>query len=216
MMVYLQDVDGMVGVSSNYLEEMLPALQVIKTRRPEARAAALYIMIYKKKVYFLADTSANIDPSAEDLAEIAIQSAKVVRLFDMEPRVAILSFSNFGSVEHPLTQKVQRAVEIALQRKPDLMIDGEMQGDTAVIPEIIEEMFPFSRLKGGANVLIFPELQSGNIAMNLLKRLSGAESIGPIQIGLSNPVHVIRKTATVEEIVRLTAFAVVDAQKWLV
>ena len=216
MMLYLQDADGIVGVSSNYLEEMLPALQVIKTRRPETRAAALYIMIFKKKVYFLADTSANIDPSAEDLAEIAIQSAKVVRLFDMEPRIAMLSFSNFGSVEHPVTKKVQRAVEIALQRKPDLIIDGEMQADTAVIPEIIEEMFPFSRLKGGANVLIFPELQSGNIAMNLLKRLSGAESIGPIQIGLSSPVHVIRRTATVEEIVRLTAFAVVDAQKWLV
>ena len=128
----------------------------------------------------------------------------------------MLSFSNFGSVDHPVTKKVHDAVEAALKRKPDLIIDGEMQGDTAVIPEIIEEMFPFSRLKGGANVLIFPELQSANITMNLLKRLGGAVSIGPIQIGLASPIHVIRPTATVEEIVRLTAIAVVDAQKWLV
>ena len=133
----------------------------------------------------------------------------------MEPKIAMLSFSNFGSMDHPVTQKVREAVEIVHHRIPDLIIDGEMQGDTAVVPEIIEEIFPFCRLKGGANVLIFPELQSGNIAMNLLKRLGGAESIGPIQIGLSHAIHVIRKTASVEEIVRLTAIAVVDAQKWL-
>jgi malate dehydrogenase (oxaloacetate-decarboxylating)(NADP+) len=215
MMVFLQEADGFVGVCYSYHEEMKPALEVIKTKKPHGKAAALHIMIFKKKVYFLADTGGIIDPTAEDLAEIAIQSAKVVRLFDMEPRVAMLSFSNFGSVDHPVTRKVQEAVEIALKRKPDLMIDGEMQGDAAVVPEILEEMFPFSRLKGGANVLIFPELQSGNIALNLLKRLGGAESIGPIQIGLESPIHVIRRTATVEEIVRLTAFAVVDAQKWL-
>jgi len=216
MMVFLGDADGFIGVNQNYHDEMLPALQVIKTKEPDGKAAALYIMIFKKRVYFLADTGAIIDPTAEELAEIAIQSAKIVHLFDMEPRIAMLSFSNFGSVEHPVSQKVRNAVEIALRREPDLMIDGEMQGDAAVIPEILDEMFPFSRLKGGANVLIFPELQSGNIAMNLLKRLSGAESIGPIQIGLASPIHVIRETATVEEIVRLTAFAVVDAQKWLV
>jgi len=216
MMIFLGDADGFVGVNQNYHDEMLPAFQVIKTKKSRERAASLYIMIFKKNVYFLADTGAIIDPTAEELAEIAIESAKIVSLFDMEPRIAMLSFSNFGSIDHPVTQKVRNAVEIALKQKPDLMIDGEMQGDAAVVPEIIEEMFPFSRLKGGANVLIFPELQSGNIAMNLLKRLGGAESIGPIQIGLSSPIHVIRETATVEEIVRLTAFAVVDAQKWLV
>ena len=216
MMVYSGDADGFVGVSQNYHDEMLPALQVIQPKNPGGKAASLYILIFKKNVYFLADTHALIEPSAEDLAEIAIQSSKIVRLFDMEPRIAMLSFSNFGSVEHPVTKKVHDAVEIALKRKPDLIIDGEMQGDTAVIPEIVEEMFPFSRLKGGANVLIFPELQSANITMNLLKRLGGAVSIGPIQIGLASPIHVIRPTATVEEIVRLTAIAVVDAQKWLV
>ena len=216
MMVYSGDADGFIGVSQNYHDEMLPALQVIDTKNPEGKAAAMYILILKKNVYFLADTHALIEPSAEDLAEIAIQSSKIVRLFDMEPRVALLSFSNFGSVDHPVTRKVRDAVEIAHKRKPDLIIDGEMQGDTAVVPEIIEEMFPFSLLRGGANVLIFPELQSANITMNLLKRLGGAVAIGPIQVGLSCPIHVIRPTATVEEIVRLTAIAVVDAQKWLV
>lgn len=215
MMVFLGDADGFLGVNQNFHDEMLPAFQVIQRKKSEGRAAALYIMVFKKKVYFLADTGAIIDPTAEELAEIAIHASKIVKLFDMEPKVAMLSFSNFGSIDHPVTRKVRDAVDIALHRAPDLIIDGEMQGDAAVVPEIIEEMFPFSRLKGGANVLIFPELQSGNITMNLLKRLGGAESIGPIQIGLSSPIHVIRKTATVEEIVRLTAFAVVDAQKWL-
>ncbi len=215
MMVYAHDADGYVGVSHQYHEEMLPALQVIKAKSSGSKAAALYILIFKKNVYFLADTHAIIDPTAEDLAEIAIQSAKIVSLFDMQPRIAMLSFSNFGNVQHPLVKKVQKAVEIAIRKKPDLMIDGEMQGDTAVVPEIIEELYPFSRLKGGANVLIFPEVQSANIAMNLLKRLGGAVAIGPIQVGLASPVHVIRNTATVEEIVRLTAIAVVDAQKWL-
>jgi len=215
MMVRMQDADGMVGVSRNFHDEILPAHQMIKTRKPNGKIATLHIMIFKKNVYFLADTGGVIEPTAEDLAEMAIEAAKVVRLFDMEPRVAMLSFSNFGSVDHPVTRRVREAVEIAQRRKPDLMIDGEMQGDTAVVPEIIEEDFPFSRLKGGANVLIFPELQSGNITMNLLKRLGGAESIGPIQIGFASPIHVIRSTATVEEIARLTAIAVVDAQKWL-
>ncbi|MBN2029795.1 NADP-dependent malic enzyme [bacterium] len=215
MMVSCEDADGFVGVNQNFHEEILPAQQVIPQKNPGGKVATLYILVFKKKVYFLADTHGNIDPTSEELAEIAIQSAKIVRLFDMEPRIAMLSFSNFGSVDHPHTRKIQKAVEIVLKREPDLMIDGEMQGDTAVVPEIIEEIFPFSRLKNGANVLIFPELQSGNITMNLLKRLGGAESIGPIQIGLVNSIHVIRKTATVEEIVRLTAIAVVDAQKWL-
>jgi malate dehydrogenase (oxaloacetate-decarboxylating)(NADP+) len=216
LMVFLGDADGFVGVSQNYHDEMLPAIQLIRTKNPECNVAALYILFFKKRVYFLADTHGNIDPTAEELAEIAIQSAKIVKLFDMEPRIAMLSFSNFGSIDHPVTRKVREAVDIAVKKKPDLIIDGEMQGDAAVIPEIIEEIFPFSRLKGGANVLIFPELQSGNIAMNLLKRLAETESIGPIEIGLQFPIHVIRKSASVEEIVRLTAIAVVDAQKWFV
>ncbi len=215
MMVYHDDADGFLGICHNYHEEMLPAFQIIETVKPDTKAAFMFILISKKKVYFLADTGAIINPTPEELAEIAIQSSKIVRLFDMVPRVAMLSFSNFGSIDHPLTKKVQQAVKITRKRKPDLMIDGEMQGDTAIDPRIREEMYPLSQLKGGANVLIFPELQSGNIAMNLLRQLGNVESIGPIQLGLSKPVHVIRWSASVEEIVRLSAFCVVDAQKWL-
>ena len=142
-------------------------------------------------------------------------AAETVRRFGIEPKVALLSHSNFGSSKYAAACKMRQTLELVRERAPELMIDGEMQGDTAVVPEIIEEMYPFSRLKGGANVLIFPDLQSANITMNLLKRLGGAVAIGPIQIGLASPIHVIRNTATVEEIVRLTAIAVVDAQKWL-
>ncbi|HHS12229.1 MAG TPA: NADP-dependent malic enzyme [bacterium] len=216
LMVHSNDADGLVGVCDHYYDEMLPAFQVIGPRKPGTKGAALYIMIFEKKVYFFADTNAIINPSSEELAEIAIQSAKVVQLFDMEPRVAFLSFSNFGSVDHPFTRKVRRALEIVREQKPGLIVDGEMQGDVAVVPEVMKENYPFSPLQGNANVLVFPDLQSGNIAMNLLKRLGGAETIGPIQVGLNRPVHVIRKTATVEEIVRLAAYAVVDAQKWLI
>ncbi len=215
MMVALDDADGLVGVTHSYHDEILPAFEVIAPKRPGQKAAALHILVFKKDVYFLADTNSIIDPNAEDLANIAIESAKIVRLFDMTPRVAMLSFSNFGSIDHPAAHKVRDAVALVHAKKPDLIIDGEMQGDAAVVPEILREHFPFTKLDGKANVLVFPELQSGNIALNLLKRIGGAESIGPIQIGLSKPVHVIRQSATVEEIVRLTAIAVVDAQKWL-
>jgi len=213
MMVSMGEADGLVGVNQNFHSEMLPAMRILKTRDAKGKMAAVHILILKNNIYFLADTHGIIDPTAEELAEIALQSANIVRFFDMEPRIAMLSFSNFGSIDHPVTRKVREAVEIARRKKPDLMIDGEMQADTAVVPGIIEDLFPFSHLKGGANVLIFPDLNSGNIAMNLLKWLGGAESIGPIEIGLASPFHVIRKTASVDEIVRLTAIAVVGAQK---
>jgi malate dehydrogenase (oxaloacetate-decarboxylating)(NADP+) len=146
------------------------------------------------------------------LAEIAMCSAEVARSFDVEPRIAMLSFSNFGSTKHPLTEKVRVATEIVKQIMPDLMIDGEMQADTAVVPEIINETYPFSTLKGGANVLVFPDLQSGNIAYKLMMRIGGAEAIGPILMGIGRPVHVLQRGAEVSDIVNMTAIAVVDAQ----
>ena len=155
----------------------------------------------------------NIDPSAEDLAEIALSAAETARRFNVEPRVAMLSFSNFGSTRHPLADKVRRAVEIVKRRAPDLMIDGEMQADTAVMPDIIETTYPFSTLKGGANVLIFPNLESGNIAYKLLSRLGNAEAIGPILMGMAKPVHVLQRGAEVNDIVNVAAIAVVDAQE---
>jgi malate dehydrogenase (oxaloacetate-decarboxylating)(NADP+) len=164
------------------------------------------------EIYFLADATVNIEPSAEDLAEIAMLAADTAQRFDVEPRVAMLSFSNFGSTRHPLAEKVERATEIVKRRRPELMIDGEMQADTAVVPDIISETYPFSTLKGGANVLIFPNLEAGNIAYKLLMRIGGAEAIGPILMGLSKPVHVLQRGCEVNDIVNIAAVAVVESQ----
>jgi malate dehydrogenase (oxaloacetate-decarboxylating)(NADP+) len=164
-------------------------------------------------IYFLADATVNIEPSAEDLAEIAIMAAEKARRFNQDPRVAMLSFSNFGSTRHPLAEKVRNAVEIVRQRAPGLMIDGEMQADTAVTPQILDETYPFTTLKGGANVLVFPNLEAGNIAYKLLQRIGGAEAIGPLLTGLSRPVHVLQRGSEVNDIVHVAAVAVVDAQE---
>jgi malate dehydrogenase (oxaloacetate-decarboxylating)(NADP+) len=169
------------------------------------------MMVFKKGNYFLADTTVTIDPTAEELAETAILTAEKVRMLDIEPRVAMLSFSNFGSVNNTQTQKIRRAVEIINERAPELMVDGEMQADTAVTPDILEG-FGFSKLKSPANILIFPDLNSGNICYKLLRRIGGAEAIGPILMGMKKPVHVLQRGDDVEDIVSMAAIAVVDAQ----
>ncbi|MGA2983862.1 MAG: NADP-dependent malic enzyme [Terriglobia bacterium] len=214
MMVHMGDADGFVaGVSQNYPDTIRPALQIIKTRPGVHRVAAVFVIVTKKDVYFFADTHVNINPTAEDLAEIAVLAAEVAREFDVEPRVAMLSFSNFGSNHHPQSEKMRRAVELALEINPELMVDGEMMADTALVPEILEEEYPFSNLKGGATVLVFPDLGAANIAYKMMMRIGGAESLGPILMGLSKSVHVLQRGATVEEIVNMAAIAVVDAQK---
>jgi malate dehydrogenase (oxaloacetate-decarboxylating)(NADP+) len=214
MMVRLGDADALVGgLTQHYPDMIRPALQVIEVRHGMRRVSGVYVMITPKRdIYFLADATVNIEPTAEDLAEIAVNTAEMARRFDVEPRVAMLSFSNFGSSRHPLAEKVRKAVELVRLREPGLMVDGEMQADTAVVPEILEETFPFSTLKGGANVLIFPNLEAGNIAYKLLGRIAGAEPIGPILMGLSRPVHVLQRGAEVNDIVNIAAVAVVDAQ----
>ncbi len=215
MMVRLGDADALVGgLTTHYPDTIRPALEVIDIRPELRRVAGVYVLITQKgEIFFLADATVNIEPTAEDLAEIAIQAAEKARRFDQEPRVAMLSFSNFGSTRHPLSDKVRRAVELVRQRAPGLMIDGEMQADTAVTPQIIEDTYPFSTLRGGANVLIFPNLESGNIAYKLLQRIGGAELIGPLLTGLSKPVHVLQRGSEVSEIVHVAAVAVVDAQE---
>ncbi|MGH9325958.1 MAG: NADP-dependent malic enzyme [Terriglobia bacterium] len=213
MMLELGDADGFVaGVSQHYPETIRPALQIIKMRDPIHRVCGVYVILTKREVYFFADTTVNIDPTAEELAEIAWLAAGVAREFNIEPRVAMLSFSNFGSTRHPLTEKMRIATDLVKQKFPDLMVDGEMMADTAVVPEIIEEEYPFSTLKGGANVLIFPDLGAANIAYKLMMRAGGAEALGPILTGLSKPVQVLQRGATVEEIVNMAAIAVVHAQ----
>jgi malate dehydrogenase (oxaloacetate-decarboxylating)(NADP+) len=214
MMVHLGDADALVsGITHQYPETIRPALQIIGVRDGVKRVAGLYCMVTKQgDLYFLSDTTVNIDPNAEELAEIAMLAAQEARRFDVEPRVAMLSFSNFGSKRHPLAEKMRKAVEIVRDTQPDLMIDGEMQADVAVTPDMITEHYPFSSLKGRANVLIFPNLEAGNIAYKLLMRIGAAEAIGPLLVGMARPVHVLQRGFEVDDIVNVTAIAVVDAQ----
>jgi malate dehydrogenase (oxaloacetate-decarboxylating)(NADP+) len=214
LMVHLGDADALVsGVTQHYPETIRPALQVIRTREDIHRVSGLYLMITRKgDMLFLSDCSVNIEPTAEDLAEIALCAAEAARRFQVEPRVAMLSFSNFGSTKHPFAEKVRRATEIVKQRDPLLIVDGEMMADTAVTPEILERDYPFSTLKDAANVLIFPDLQSANMAYKLLMRVGGAEAIGPLLMGMSKPVYVLPRGADVEAVVSIATIAVVEAQ----
>jgi malate dehydrogenase (oxaloacetate-decarboxylating)(NADP+) len=215
LMVRLGDADALIGgLTTHYPDTIRPALQVIDVRPELRKVAGVYVLFTAKgEIYFLADATVNIDPTAEELAEIAIMASEKARRFNQEPHVAMLSFSNFGSTRHPWAEKVRTAVEIVRQRAPGLMVDGEMQADTAVVPHIIEETYPFSTLRGGANVLIFPNLEAGNIAYKLLQRIGGAETIGPLLTGLTKPVHVLQRGSEVTDIVHVAAVAVVDAQE---
>ncbi|MHB8585594.1 MAG: NADP-dependent malic enzyme [Thermoplasmatota archaeon] len=206
------DADGLVGGHTvHYPEALRPALQVVGLAKGVQRAVGLYMMTIRRQVLFFADATVNIDPSAEELAEIASLTARVARKFDVTPRVALLSFSNFGSTRHPLAEKVAKAVEILHAREPDLVADGEMQADTAVVADLLGT-YPFNRLGSPANVLIFPDLQSANIAYKLLQRLSDAEATGPMLQGMARPVHILQRGDDVHDVVNMAAVAVLDAQ----
>jgi len=211
MMVKMGDADAFVsGLTYQYPEVLRPALQIHHTRSGANKAAAAYIMVVKDRVYIFADATVNIDPSAEDLAEIACLAADLAQQLEIEPRVAMLSFSNFGSTPHPLTAKVQKSLKIIREKRPELQVDGEMQADTAVVPEIVDERYPFSSVKD-ANVLIFPSLEAANVAYKLLGRLGGARAIGPILLGVGAPVHVLQTGDDVSDIVNIAGVAVMDA-----
>jgi len=213
MMVQAGDADGMVaGVSQSYPDTIRPALQIIRMREDVKRVAGVYMLVFENDIKFFADATVNIDPTAEELADIAVQAAEVARRFHVEPRVAMLSFSNFGSAPHPRSNKVRQAVEILHRRNPELLVDGEMQADTAVVDELLGN-FPFSRLDRAANVLVFPSLEAGNVAYKLMQRLGGAQAVGPILTGLRRPVHVLQRGADVDEIVHMIAIAAVEAQE---
>lgn len=215
MMVHMGDADALVsGVTQHFPDTIRPALQIVRIREGLHRVSGCYAIITRKgEVFFLADTSVNIEPTAEDLVEIALCTAHMARRFDITPRVALLCFSSFGGVDHPISTKVRKAVELIKYADPTLIVDGEIMADEALSPELIGELYPFSSLKGGANVLIFPDLASANIACKLAAKVGGGELIGPILMGMSRPVHVLQRTATVEEIVNVAAIAVVDAQE---
>jgi len=210
MMVKQGDADAFVsGLTYDYPEVIRPALEIHHTAKGVARAAGVYIIIVEDKTYFFTDATVNIDPSAEDLSEIACLAADFARKMEVEPRVAFLSFSNFGSTPHALSDKVRKAVELTKNRC-DFVVDGEMQADTAVVPEIVEERYPFSAVKD-ANVLVFPSLESANIAYKLLARLGNAKAIGPILLGMGAPIHVIQTGDDVNDIVEIAAVAVMDS-----
>jgi malate dehydrogenase (oxaloacetate-decarboxylating)(NADP+) len=203
------------GVTQNYPDTIRPALQVIGVREGIHKVSGLYIVITRKgDLYFLADATVNIEPTAEDLAEIALCAAQEARRFDIEPRVAMLSFSSFGSTRHPLCEKMRRATRLAQYADPRLIIDGEVQGDVALNAKRLEAAFPFSTLKGGANVLIFPDLEACNIACKLLAGIGGGfEVVGPILMGMAKPVHLLQRGVEVEAVVNMATIAVVDAQE---
>ncbi len=212
MMVHMKDADGfLAGVAQHYPDTLRPALQVIRMREGVRRVAGVYMMVTKQQVYFFADTTVNVVPASQELAEIAVLAAEVARSFGFEPRVAMLSFANFGSTRHPLAEKMRHAAEMVKHQHPEIMVDGEMMADMALVPALLEQDYPFSTLKGGANVLIFPNLEAAHIAYKLLMQVGGAEGIGPILAGLSKPVHVLQRGATVEEIVNMAAIAVAQA-----
>ena len=213
MMVEAGEADALIsGYTTSYPNTIKPALQCIGVKEGFKIVSGMYIVIAKKETYFFADCTVNVNPNAEQLAEIAISAANAVKAFDVVPKIAMLSFSNFGSAEYPESLKVKEAVKIVKSKMPELIIDGEMQADTAVVPEILDKTFPFTSIKGGANVLVFPSLDAANIAYKLMARIGQATVIGPILMGMRKPVHVLQRGATVDDIYNMTAIAVVEAQ----
>jgi len=215
MMVNEGDADAIIsGYSQNYPSVVKPMIELIGKSEGVTRIAATNLMITQRGPMFLSDTSINIDPNAEDLAKIANMTANAVRMFGLEPIVAMVSYANFGSSKHPHSSKVREAVSYLHKNNPDLIVDGELQTDFALNSELLKEIFPFSKLVDKkVNTLIFPNLDAANITYKLLKELNKAESIGPIIMGMKKSVHILNLGASVDEIVNMTAIAVVDAQK---
>lgn len=215
MMVNEGDADALIsGYSQSYPTVFKPMLELIGLAKTATRAAATNLMMTQRGPMFLSDTSINIDPSAEELATIALMTARTVSMFGLEPVIAMVSYSNFGSSPSPGAAKVRKAVALLHESHPDLIVDGELQTDFALNNDMLKEVFPFSKLVGKkVNTLIFPNLESANITYKLLKELNKSESIGPIMMGMRKPVHILQLEASVDEIVNMTAISVIDAQK---
>ncbi|HEX4849636.1 MAG TPA: phosphate acyltransferase, partial [Puia sp.] len=214
MMVETGEADGMIsGLTKNYPDTIRPALQVIGTEEGVKKIAGMYLLLTKKGPLFLADTTVNFNPSAEELADITLLVAKEVRNFNLTPRIAMLSYSNFGTSDSPEARLVADATQIVKEKNPTLIVDGEMQASIALNNEILKENYPFSQLVDQeVNTLIFPNLAAGNVAYNLLKEVGGADAIGPILLGLKKPVHVLQLGSTVRNIYNMALVAIVDAQ----
>jgi malate dehydrogenase (oxaloacetate-decarboxylating)(NADP+) len=213
MMVHAGDADGFVGgMYRAYPETIRPAIQIVGLKPGVSRVSAAHLLVLKDRIFFCADTMVNISPSAAELAEIALLAADLAANFGMEPRVGMLAFSSFGSVPHPISKRVADAVDIVRAKNPNIIIDGEMHLDTAVVEEIVTKNYPHSRIKGDANVLVFPDLTSGNIGYKLVQRLGNADAIGPILMGMMKPVNVLQHGMTVAEIVNVAAITAMSAE----
>jgi malate dehydrogenase (oxaloacetate-decarboxylating)(NADP+) len=214
MMVEFGDADALVsGLTKDYPKTILPSLQIIGTAEGVDRVAGMYIIMNKTGTFFFADTTVNVNPTAQELAGIIELTARGVKFFDMDPRIAVLSYSNFGSSKGEVPTKTREAVRLARAKDPSLVVEGDIQGNVAFDTRIQQETFPFSALADQpANTLIFPNLASGNIAYKLLMEIGGADAIGPILLGMKKPVHVLQLGSSIREIVNMAAIAVVDAQ----
>lgn len=212
MLLYLGAVDGLVsGAKHATGDTFRPALQIIKTKPKVRIASSIFFMILNEKVYIFSDCSFVVDPDAEELAEIALSAAESARFFGLKPKVALLSFSTKGSANHPRVEKVRKAVEILESKKPNFVFDGEMQLDAAIVPDICKQKCPNCKLHGDANVLIFPDLDAGNMGYKLVQRLAGAEAIGPIVQGLNKPVNDVSRGCSVQDIVNVAAITSIQA-----
>lgn len=213
-MVEFGHADALIsGLTKNYVSTVKPALQIIGTEDGVRKVAGMYMMLTKKGPVFFGDTTVNVNPTVQDLVDITVLIERSVRQFISNPRVAILSYSNFGSNEGEIPEKTREAVKILHEQYPDMVVDGEMQANFAINTDLLQENYPFSTLNGGqANTLIFPNLESGNIAYKLLQELGGAEAVGPILLGMDKPIHVLQLGSSVREIVNMVTIAVVDAQ----
>jgi len=214
MMVYTGEADVLIsGLTRNYAQTIKPALQIIGTEEGIKKVAGMYIVLSKRGPVFFADTTVNVIPTADELVEITMLTAKAVQQFNIKPRVAMLSYSNFGSSQGEEPARVMEAVNKLKAQYPGLIVDGEMQANFAFNPELLRDNYPFSDLvNGGANTLIFPNLSAGNIAYKMMQTLGSAEAIGPILLGLKKSVHVLQLGSSVREIVNMVSIAVVDAQ----
>jgi malate dehydrogenase (oxaloacetate-decarboxylating)(NADP+) len=214
MMVEMGDADALIsGITRNYRATVKPALEVIGKEEGVNNVVGMYIMRTKKGTLFLADTTINLDPTAEEIADMSIMIAKKVKQFRIKPRIALLSYSNFGSTRTKDSEKMAKAAAILKEENPNLVVDGEIQGDFALDTEKMQRIFPFSPLaEKSANTLIFPNLSSGNMAYKLIQEIAEVDSIGPVLVGMKKPVHILQLGCTVREIINMVTLSVVDAQ----
>lgn len=213
MIVKTGEADGMIsGATSTTADTLRPALQIISTKERFHKVSGFFFMVLENRLLLFADCAVNIEPDAHGLADIAIDTAETAKRFGITPRIAMLSFSTNGSTKHPSVDRVKEAVKIINYRKPDLICEGEMQVDAALVPEVCARKFPRSRVPGNANVLIFPDLDSANISYKLVQRLAGAQAIGPIIQGLQKPINDLSRGCSVDDIVNLAAITSVEAQ----